>query len=213
MKFIDAEQDDRIICLLSKNKLSNTTILLYRDTDRKWPCDHRQTRNLLWFTLMTDAGLRVSELRKLRIHHFWFGEQLCKTLLVDANIAKNKKSRAIPLTTRCRILLAKYRSCCLLEDHTSGIKFLWSKPEQVKPPTCRMIQLTMKQAGQRIGIDKMTPHTLRHTFATRLLHVADIETVRELMGHKHLSSTQVYTHSTDKNKNAAISKMESNSLN
>ena len=76
-------------------------------------------------------------------------------------------------------------------------KYLLSKDE---PLTTRNIQKIVKHAAQKAGIIKrITPHTLRHSFATHLLESGtDIRFIQELLGHSSLSTTQIYTHvSTD----------------
>jgi site-specific recombinase XerD len=72
-------------------------------------------------------------------------------------------------------------------------------PEQ-KRLTPRAIQLLIAKYARLAGLSKrVTPHTLRHTYATDLLsHGADLRSVQELLGHKNVSTTQVYTHVTNK---------------
>jgi len=63
-----------------------------------------------------------------------------------------------------------------------------------------------------LGMRRLHPHMLRHTFATRLLKVTDIRTVQELLGHKALSSTQVYTHSSAVDKANAIKGLDNGTI-
>ncbi|HVQ38913.1 MAG TPA: tyrosine-type recombinase/integrase, partial [Pyrinomonadaceae bacterium] len=73
-----------------------------------------------------------------------------------------------------------------------------------KPLTRQFAWLTIKKLAVRIGLENVSPHTLRHSFATHLLqHGADSRSVQALLGHSDISTTQIYTHITDRHLRAA----------
>ena len=89
-----------------------------------------------------------------------------------------------------KIYLNKYR-----KKQNNDYLFINNKGEQLG---VRSVQLILKKAIDNLAIkNKVTPHTIRHTFATHLLNNgADIKSVQELLGHESLSTTQIYTHVT-----------------
>ena len=72
------------------------------------------------------------------------------------------------------------------------------------------LQKTIKRAKEKVGINKrVTPHTLRHSFATHLLELGtNIRVVQKLMGHKDVKTTEIYTHVLQQNLGAVISPLD-----
>lgn len=136
------------------------------------------------------CGLRVSELVGLRL------EQLNLRQGVVRVFGKGSKERLVPLGEEAIVWLERY----LAEGRSL---LLGGRPSDVLFPSLRGEQMTRQTFWHRIkhharvaGIDKsLSPHTLRHAFATHLLnHGADLRVVQMLLGHSDLSTTQIYTH-------------------
>lgn len=136
------------------------------------------------------CGLRVSELVGLRL------EQLNLRQGVVRVFGKGSKERLVPLGEEAIVWLERY-----LAEARSLL--LGGRPSDVLFPSLRGEQMTRQTFWHRIkhharvaGIDKsLSPHTLRHAFATHLLnHGADLRVVQMLLGHSDLSTTQIYTH-------------------
>lgn len=170
-------------------------------------------RNLLLILLMADAGLRVSEALHLKYHDLYapipgapiadeIPHQPTRNLLIRAEIAKNAKSRIVPLSDRLRgvLLLRHPRSLHDLHRFTSSYVFL-SRHDHL-PISRRTVQYALQHISKACLPIAVNPHMLRHTFATRLMRTTDIRTVQALLGHTSLTSTQIYTHpdSTDLDK-------------
>lgn len=151
-------------------------------------------RNYLIVLFLGDAGLRVGELVQLLWSDVYHEGWCVDKLRVRAEIAKNNKERIVPLSKRLFECVQQYKrenSANLLD---SNAVLFPTRDGICKPITIRSVQYMIRTAGKlALGID-LTPHMLRHTFATRVMKLADIRTVQELMGHTHVSSTQIYTH-------------------
>lgn len=140
-------------------------------------------KSRLIISLLYSAGLRVSELVNLKIEDLNLGE--CTGWVRKG---KGSKDRLISISRSLAEEIKEY-----LERRGSENKYLFSKE---KPLTTRNIQKIIKNTTQRAGISKrVTPHTLRHSFATHLLEGGtDIRVIQAMLGHSSLSTTQVYTH-------------------
>jgi integrase/recombinase XerC len=144
------------------------------------------------------CGLRVSELSALRVSDFDFQEQVVRVL------GKGKKERLIPVGGPALEAIQAYWNSLLAPPVENDPVFL-AKPDRLKPVSPRVIQLRLKKYLAAAGLDpSLTPHKLRHSYATHLLDAgADLRSVQELLGHAHLVTTQAYTHvSTERLKKA-----------
>ena len=144
------------------------------------------------------CGLRISELCGLRVADIDWNEQLLRVR------GKGKKERLVPIGDTALAAIKKYWSCLRQPPGVELPVFLSEK--QIPGPMSRvMLARRLKTYLSQAGLDpKLTPHKLRHSFATHLLDAgADLRSVQELLGHAHLVTTQVYTHvSTERLKKA-----------
>jgi integrase/recombinase XerC len=137
------------------------------------------------------CGLRVSELCQLRAEDVDWPGQLVRVR------GKGKKERLAPIGAPALEAIRAYWKHRRYEPAGAMPVFL-ARPRQVAPLTARTVQLRLKRYLRAAGLDpRITPHQLRHSFATHLLDAgADLRSVQELLGHAHLVTTQVYTHLT-----------------
>lgn len=167
----------------------------------------KERRNLVSVLLMLDAGLRVGELVQLTYRDCYFATKPVCVLTVRAEVAKRKEQRDVPLSDRTTNALERFcPGHILLPDWPMTQKMI-SRTLQGAALTTRGIEKMIKNAGQAALGFTVHPHMLRHTFATKLMRITDIRTVQKLLGHKHVSSTQIYTHPNSEDLRTAIHKM------
>jgi len=140
-------------------------------------------RDAAWLEVLYSAGLRISELTGLNQDSFDARGGCVRVL------GKGRKERLCPLGEPAVEALRHYLDLC---PHESKALFVSERGERL---TTRFIQLALKEYLLLAGLDHhLTPHKLRHTFATHLLnHGADLRSVQELLGHSQLTTTQIYT--------------------
>jgi len=131
-----------------------------------------------------------------------------QTIILPSDVTKTKESREIPVSTRLYEALTDYLQYYnRQEDVTGRHYFFWTRS-----PACKISVRTIERIFEVTGLEVISrpvwPHLLRHTFATRLMRVSDIRTVQSILGHKCLSSTQVYTHPSNDDKKSAIDALQ-----
>jgi integrase/recombinase XerC len=142
-------------------------------------------RNKLIIELFYVTGIRLSELIEIKITDINFDDNLVKVL------GKRNKERLIPLSER----IIKELKYFIVKYNIS--KHLFTNLDGKKVYTKLVYRVVNKYIGEISSINKKSPHILRHTFATHMLNNgADINAIKELLGHANLSATQVYTHNT-----------------
>ena len=149
--------------------------------------------------LFFSSGMRISELVALNADQVSFLSDKKERTYELSIVGKGKHVRTIFISPRAAQWLRKY-----LGSRRDGEKPLFlnhrSKNAEERRLTPRYIQLMISKSARLAGLSKrVTPHTLRHTYATDLLsRGADLRSVQELLGHKNVSTTQGYTHVTNK---------------
>ncbi len=156
-------------------------------------------RNYLIVELLYSCGLRVSELCSLEIRHIDFS---ANQLLVEHG--KGAKDRYVPLhngvikALRDYLTLARSQLLAHSEDVNNRILLINYKGTSLTPRGVRII--LNKIIDDCHETFKITPHMLRHSFATHLLdNGADLRSVQELLGHEKLQTTTIYTHVSKEN--------------
>ena len=137
--------------------------------------------------VLYSCGLRVSELCSLRLDNLFFGEGYIRI------VGKGDKQRLVPVSSAARDKIQLYMEHRKPKHRSEPALFLNNRGE---PLTRVMVFNIIKQAALLAGIDKqISPHTLRHSFATHLLEGgANIRQVQELLGHESIVTTEIYTH-------------------
>lgn len=136
--------------------------------------------------LLYSSGLRISELTGLSKTDVDYISGTVKVM------GKGGKQRLIPVGDFAIDIIRKYLK---MRNDSSAVLFAGYKLQKL---SVRCIQKMLKKYLKKAGITKkITPHSLRHTFATHLLdNGCDIRSVQEMLGHKNLATTQIYTHVT-----------------
>ena len=142
-------------------------------------------RDKLIIDLFYVTGIRLSELIDIQIIDIEFYKKTIKVL------GKRNKERIIPLSD----IIIKTLKIFINEYKLKDFLFTDIKGNKVYPKL--VYRVVKKYIGMISSINKRSPHVLRHTFATHMLNNgADINAIKDLLGHANLSATQVYTHNT-----------------
>jgi integrase/recombinase XerD len=153
----------------------------------------RGLRDAAMIELMYATGLRVSELINLEINAVNLDASFVRTF------GKGSKERVVPIGMYAREKInhyVKYGRPGLMKEYTSKYMFIARKG---KPMTRQGFWKLLNKHALKAGITQnVTPHTLRHSFATHLLEGgADLRVVQLMLGHSDISTTQIYTHVTN----------------
>ncbi|MGQ9800335.1 MAG: tyrosine recombinase XerC [Candidatus Saccharicenans sp.] len=159
----------------------------------EWAVDRtepRDVRDRAILELLYASGLRVSELTALDLEDLHLRERLVRVK------GKGKKERIVPFGRQAEKWLREYlalRPRLVLKKGSEAALFLNYRGERLTPRSVqRLVQSRLKQIAV---FRQVSPHSLRHSFASHLLsRGADLRVIQELLGHKSLATTQKYTH-------------------
>jgi len=154
----------------------------------------RNLRNYTIALFMLDAGLRVGEVCRLYVSDLIIAGIPVRALNVSERIAEKRCTRIVPLTPRLIDALTKIQTLLWSAFDNEKCPYAFFNQNKLEHLTTRQIQRIIGAASVRAFNRYIHPHILRHTFATRLMRVTNSSVVQQLLGHKHITSTQVYTH-------------------
>jgi integrase/recombinase XerD len=183
LKLASARQPTRFVHTLSEAQVE----ALLGAPDVATPLGLRE-RTML--ELMYASGLRVSELVSLKVLELSMNDGVLRVT------GKGSKTRLVPFGQEARLWIERYLKDArgqILDGQIDDALFVTARGG---PMTRQMFWILVKKHAARAGIKApLSPHTLRHAFATHLLnHGADLRVVQLLLGHSDISTTQIYTH-------------------
>ena len=187
--------DNNPMVLVSNPKLEKRLpkYLNFEDTEKllnAYSNDYIGIRNSLILELLYSTGIRVSELVNIKLNDI-----SGKTIKI---VGKGNKERIVYFGDRCLNLINLYLKESYNKLNVNNLNYLLLS-KTGKKISDREIRKVIDDAAVIANIDmKISPHVLRHTFATHMLiDGADLRSVQELLGHENLSTTQIYTHLTN----------------
>ena len=160
-------------------------------------------RNETIIEVLYSCGLRVSELINLKISDLYLSEQLLKV------IGKGNKERFVPISQTAKKLIVQYiefvRNSNKVKKGHEDTLFINNRGKKL---TRIMIYTILNSIAQEIGIKKkVSPHVLRHSFATHLIeNGADIISIQKMMGHENIVTTEKYLHVRNKHLKESVLK-------
>ena len=188
--WINQDPSQKIKLLAVKKRLPNffsESAMKNLFSEVKFTNDFTGSRDRLILEIFYSTGIRVSELVDLKKNQF---NLTSKTLIV---FGKGRKERIIPLLNN---VIESYKIYMKFRSNMKS-NYLFLTVNSKKTYSKLIYRVVNEYLGKVTTISKKSPHVLRHTFATHLLNRgADINTIKELLGHKSLLSTQVYTHNS-----------------
>jgi integrase/recombinase XerC len=185
-KVIAPKTNKRLPVFIKEKEVAELIETLKNNTEDR---DSLNTQMII--TLLYNSGIRLSELINLKENHIDYSKKQIKVL------GKGNKERIIPVGSE----IVKQ-----IKEYISGKKKEFEKADETILVNSKGKRLHPRYAYKLVNgilskevktLDKKSPHVLRHTFATHLMNNgANLEAVKELLGHASLATTQIYTHNT-----------------
>lgn len=177
----------------------------YLEKMEEQPCRNVQhVRNKLMIELMLYAGLRVGEMVRLLKTDLAYNGEPVLNLVVRREITKGHTERSVPLVPVVKNTIENCIRSLWTCDVNPRTEYAFESQKHRGHISTRQVERILEHASlEALGI-RIHPHRLRHTFATRLMQKTNMRVVQQLLGHKHLSSTQIYTHPTAEDLRKAV---------
>ena len=162
------------------------------DENEVFGSDFKGLRDKLVIEMLFGTGMRLSELIGLKEADINTYEGTVKVL------GKRNKERIIPVNNELKLLIAEYQELKKKQEFFSNNSSALIVTDKGADAYAKLIYLIVQKYLSYISTqNKKSPHVLRHTFATSLLNRgADLNAIKELLGHANLSATQIYTHNS-----------------
>lgn len=175
--------------------------LTFNETNRLLDMAREDRRDYAMLTILAYTGLRVNELCNLKISDIDFAEKV-----IRVQSGKGDKDRIVIMEDKTLEALREYIK---IRIPVKDFLFTSQKKTRISPAH---VERLVRNYAVKCGITKkVTPHVLRHTFATTLLrNGADIRFIQQILGHSSLATTQIYTHVDDQSLKFAYDKAKPN---
>jgi len=161
----------------------------------------------LAFYLMLHTGIRVGEAVKLAWCDLLYNHDPKTALELTADMTKRHRARVIPINATLQNRIhAIWDGAARHRDFALANYALSARPAG-RAVSTRSIERRFQTAARKAGDLRLTPHMLRHTFATRLLRVSNLAVVQQALGHRRISTTAIYTHPSLNDLREAIDEM------
>lgn len=185
IKVISPKISKRLPVFIKENETKNLVEFLRHSTE-----DWKTLNARMLITIYYYTGMRLTELITLKEKQIDFSRSQIKVH------GKGNKERILPVSKEITEMIREYQQQKKKRfQQTDNVLLVTEKGKKLYPKYAYL--LVNKLLGETTTLDKKSPHILRHTFATHLMNNgADLNAVKELLGHSSLAATQVYTHNT-----------------